>query len=90
MIQRLPKLRGLKNKSLQKKPAIIKIEDLNKKIEGGIINKEVLIKAGLMEKSDKKVKILGNGEIKKAFQVEGLKISENAKKKIEAAGGKVV
>lgn len=90
MIQRLPKLRGLKNKSLQKKPAIIKIEDLNKKIEGGIINKEVLIKAGLMEKSDKRVKILGNGEIKKSFQVEGLKISENAKKKIEAAGGKVV
>jgi large subunit ribosomal protein L15 len=90
MIQRLPKLRGLKNKSLQKKPVIIKIEDLNKKIEGGIINREVLIKAGLMEKSDKKIKILGNGEIKKSFQVEGLKISENAKKKIEAAGGKVV
>ena len=90
MIQRLPKLRGLKNKSLQKKPIIIKIEDLNKKIEGGIINREVLIKAGLMKKSDKKIKILGNGEIKKSFQVEGLKISENAKKKIEAAGGKVV
>ena len=90
MIQRLPKLRGLKNKSLQKKPIIIKIEDLNKKIEGGIINREVLIKAGLMKKSDKKIKILGNGEIKKSFQVEGLKISENAKKKIEAVGGKVV
>jgi len=55
MIQRLPKLRGLKNKSLQKKPIIIKIEDLNKKIEGGIINREVLIKAGLMKKSDKKI-----------------------------------
>jgi len=90
MIQRLPKLKGLKNKSLQKKPVIIKIEDLNKKIEGGLINREVLIKAGLMGKSDKKIKILGNGEIKKIFQIEGLKISENAKKKIEAAGGKIV
>ncbi|MEK7553314.1 MAG: 50S ribosomal protein L15 [Patescibacteria group bacterium] len=88
MIQRLPKLKGLKNKSLNKKSAVINIKDLLK-IDGELINREILIKSGLIRKSDKKIKILGNGEIKKTFQIEGLEISENAKKKIESAGGKI-
>lgn len=90
LIQRLPKLRGTKNKPLKEKPAVINVEDLDREIEGGSVNREILIKAGMIRKSDKKIKILGNGEVKKSFQIEGLAVSENARKKIESAGGRVI
>lgn len=89
MIQRLPKLRGLKNKSIKEKYIAINLEDLEKKIESGMVNREILIKSGLIRKSDKEVKILGNGELKKPLQFQGLKVSKSAKKKIEAVGGKI-
>ena len=89
LIQRLPKLRGFRNKSLKAKSIIINIGDLEKKIEGNLINKKVLIDAGFLRKSDDNFKILGNSEVKKGFQIEGVKVSENVKKKIEAAGGSI-
>lgn len=89
LIQRLPKLRGFRNKSLKGKPVIINIGDLEKKIEGNLIDKKVLLEAGFIRNADSCVKILGDGEIKKVFQIEGVEVSENAKKKIEAAGGKI-
>ncbi|MBN2197824.1 50S ribosomal protein L15 [Candidatus Wolfebacteria bacterium] len=90
LIQRLPKLRGFKFKA-NKKPAIINIVNLEKNIEGNIINRETLLKAGLIKKTDKKIKILAQGELKKAFSinVKEIEISENAKKKIETAGGTI-
>ena len=88
-IKRLPKLRGFKNKSLKEKPAIINFDDLEKKIKNNIINREELIKAGLIRKPDKRVKILSQGEIKRPFQIEGIEISKSAKKKIEEKGGKI-
>lgn len=36
------------------------------------------------------IKVLGNGEVKSAVTVSAHKFSESAKKKIEAAGGKVI
>jgi len=88
--QRLPKLRGLKNKSLNIKPIIINLEDLDKRIKGDMVDKETMVAAGLMRKSDKNAKILGNGEIKRALRISGLKVSDSAKKKIEAAGGGII
>ena len=90
LIQRLPKLRGFRNKSLIAKPVIVDIADLEKKIEGNLINKKVLIDAGFIRKADNNIKILGNSEVKKGFQIEGIKVSESVKKKIEAAGGKIL
>ena len=88
-IKRLPKLRGFKNKPLKEKPAIINIADLEKKIKNNIINREELIRAGLIRKSDKRVKILSPGEIKRPLQIEGIAVSESARKKIEEKGGKI-
>jgi len=87
LIQRLPKLRGFKFKPLKPKPVIINLSDLEKKIKGDVINRQILLEAGLIRKSDKRIKILGNGEVKKAFKIEGLEISQSAKNKIETAGG---
>ena len=89
LIQRLPKLRGFRNKSLKAKSIIINIADLEKKIEGNLINKKVLIDAGFIRKADNNIKILGNSEVKKEFQIEEIKVSKNVKNKIEAAGGSV-
>ncbi|PIU98626.1 50S ribosomal protein L15 [Candidatus Wolfebacteria bacterium CG03_land_8_20_14_0_80_40_12] len=89
LIQRLPKIRGYNFKSLKLKPAIINIDDLTRKIKGNLVNKEILLQAGLIRKSDRRVKILAEGEIKRALTIQGLELSESAKKKIETAGGSI-
>ena len=74
LIQRLPKLRGYNNKSLQEKPLVINLGDLDrlKKMPNGV-----------------KVKILGSGEIKKPLPeskyFSGVLMSKRAKEKIENA-----
>jgi large subunit ribosomal protein L15 len=78
LYRRLPK-RGFKNYPFKKEYSVINVEDLNKFEEE--VSKETLKISGLL-------KILGNGEIKKALTVKADKFSESAKKKIEAAGGK--
>ena len=79
-IQRLPKLRGIKNKP-RSKLDVINVEDLEKYSQNGVVTEKIL---------GRKVKVLGNGEIKKSITVEGLSVSLSAKGKIEAAGGKVL
>ncbi len=49
----------------------------------------VLKDAGVIKKALDGVKVLGKGEITKAITVKVPAISESAKAKIEAAGGKV-
>ncbi|MEE8638287.1 MAG: 50S ribosomal protein L15 [Candidatus Margulisiibacteriota bacterium] len=78
LYRRLPK-RGFKNYPFKKEYAILNVSDLGK-FEGEV-NKEALKVSGLL-------KILGNGEIKKALTVKADKFSKSARKKIEGAGGK--
>lgn len=91
LIQRLPKFRGFKFKSIKSKPVILNIGDLARKIKSNIINRQALLEAGLIRKSDKKIKILGpkKGAINQAFQIEGLEVSKKLKNTIESAGGRV-
>jgi len=91
LYQRLPKLRGFKFKPLKQKPVVINIGNLAGKIKSDIINRQVLLEAGLIRKVDKRIKIVGlkKGEIKRAFQIEGLEVSGKLKKAIESAGGSV-
>jgi len=80
-IQRLPKLRGYKNKPLSEKGRVINVGDLVNRVEGTVVNPTTA--PGVM-------KVLGGGELKKAFTIEKIKVSASARKKIEAAGGKVL
>ena len=89
LFQRIPKRRGYKFKSLKPKSIVLKLNDLERKMKSNIISMRTLLESGLIRKSDKSVKILNNGEITKSFKIEGLKISQSAKKKIETAGGVV-
>lgn len=84
LIQRLPKFRGFRNKSLNPKPVIINIGDLERKLKSDIINRQTLLEAGLIKKSDKRVKILGKGDFKKSFQMgNDVKVSKKLGEKIK-------
>lgn len=79
-IQRLPKLRGYKNKPLAAKKQVINVGDLEKMAKNNLVDTI----------NFPNTKILGNGEVKKAYEIKGVPVSKSAKAKIEAAGGKVL
>lgn len=58
--------------------------------DGEVVSLETLIKKGLIKKSEKNIKILGNGELSKKLEVQIEKVSAGAVEKIEKAGGKIV
>ena len=90
--RRVPK-RGFNN-IFATEYAIVNVSDLNDRFEdGATVNAESLVASGLLKKTLDGVKVLGKGEITKALPVhltvQVTAISESAKSKIEAAGGKV-
>lgn len=89
MIIRIPKLKGLNNKTLQPKTVAVNLSILDKKVKDAVITKETLIKNKIITNSIKRVKILGNGEISRAITVKGLEVSKTAKDAIEKKGGSV-
>lgn len=80
LIIRTPKLRGYQNKSILPLRKAVNVGDLERLVSGNLINRKTL---GFY------FKILGDGEVKRAFTVEGIQMSKSAQAKIEKAGGKV-
>ncbi len=86
--RRLPK-RGFNN-IFRTEYAVVNVAALEERFESGAtVDAESLKACGLIKKELDGVKVLGNGEITKALTVKVNAISESAKSKIEAAGGKV-
>lgn len=83
--RRMPK-RGFTN-IFRKEYNIVSLERL---VELGetVVNPDVLRKAGVI-KTNRPVKILGDGELKGAITVSAHKFSKSAQEKITKAGGKV-
>lgn len=69
--------------------AVVNLSQIDK-CEGSEIDRNVLVKAGIVRAADLLVKVLGNGEISRPVTVVAQKFSASAKAKIEAAGGKAV
>ena len=90
LARRVPK-RGFVNGAFKKVFAILNLDVLDVVFEpGDMINEEVLRAKGIVKgRHDDGVKILGDGEITKAFHVHAQKFSQSAVAKIEAAGGTV-
>ncbi|GAB2688832.1 50S ribosomal protein L15 [Nocardia thraciensis] len=83
---RLPKLKGFNN-PFRTEYQVVNVGDIAVKFpEGGAIDKDQLVAAGLVRKNEL-VKVLGEGEIGVAVQVSADKFSGSAKEKITAAGG---
>jgi large subunit ribosomal protein L15 len=85
--RRIPK-RGFTN-IFRKEFGIVNVQDLERFDAGATVNRESLVEVGLVASKYKQVKVLGNGEITKSLTVSVDKLSESARKKIEAAGGKI-
>ena len=85
--RRIPK-RGFNN-IFAKEIAKVNVSALNDAFEdGATVTINALIEKGLIKKALDGVKVLGNGEISKKLTVQVNSFSEQAKQKIEAAGGK--
>jgi large subunit ribosomal protein L15 len=91
LARRIPK-RGFFNGAFKKDYAIVNLSSLDACYEAGAVIDEAALRArGLVKgRHDDGVKILGDGEITKAFTVHATKFSESAASKIAGAGGKTV
>ncbi len=86
--RRVPK-RGFNN-IFRTEYAVVNVADLENRFDAdATVDAESLKACGLIKKELDGIKVLGNGEITKALTVKVSAISESAKAKIEAAGGKV-
>ena len=86
LTRRLPK-RGFKNYFV-KKYTIVNVSDLEKLDNGTEVTAESLYELGLIKKLNDGIVVLGNGDLTKKLNVKAARITNTAKEKIEAAGGK--
>lgn len=87
LTRRIPK-RGFTN-IFAKEYAIVNVSALNAFEDGATVTTEALLEKGLIKKALDGVKVLGGGELQKKLTVSVDKVTDSAKEKIEAIGGKV-
>ncbi|MBR1739292.1 MAG: 50S ribosomal protein L15 [Ruminococcus sp.] len=86
LARRIPK-RGFNN-IFADKYAVVNVSDLERFVDGTVVDTELLKASGIIKKELDGVKVLGNGELTKNLTVKAAKFSAAAKEKIEKAGGK--
>ena len=86
LARRIPK-RGFHN-IFAKPLASVNVSALNKFEDGDVVDAEALLNAGILDKCEYGVKLLGNGSLTRKLTVKASAFSASAKEKIEAAGGK--
>ncbi|UCF73887.1 MAG: 50S ribosomal protein L15 [Deltaproteobacteria bacterium] len=84
--RRIPK-RGFTN-IFRKQYEIINVRDLKHFKSGEIVDRDTLLRAGLLKKAGA-IKLLGQGDLSYPLDIKVNKVSRAAKEKIESAGGKV-
>jgi large subunit ribosomal protein L15 len=90
LYRRLPK-RGFLPYGGKTEFAIVNVGDLSARFAAGsVVDPDALAGRRLIHKSGRaSVKVLGDGDVAHALTVRAHKVSEGAKQKIEAAGGRV-
>jgi len=82
--------RGFSNYPFKKEYVCFNVRDLEAKFaDGDTVNREALVKKGLLDNVNALIKVLGDGDISKKLTVDVDKISASAKDKIVKAGGTV-
>ena len=84
--RRLPKV-GFASRST-KLSAEVRLYELTK-VDADVIDLAALIKADVVPAKTLKAKVIASGEISKAVNLKGIKVTPGARKAIEAAGGKI-
>ncbi|MGH7373330.1 MAG: 50S ribosomal protein L15 [Candidatus Rokuibacteriota bacterium] len=90
LYRRLPK-RGFLPYGGKTEFAIVNVGDLSGRFAAGsVIDPDAMVSSGLIRRSGRgAVKVLGDGAVAHALTVRAHKVSEGAKQKLEAAGGRV-
>ena len=90
LYRRLPK-RGFVPYGGKTEFAIVNLKDVVARFAAGsVVDPDSLLQARLIKKADRgAVKILGEGDVSHALTLRAHKISESARRKVEAAGGRV-
>ncbi len=86
LIRRIPK-RGFTN-PFRARTQVVNLRDLAK-LPAEEVSPATLVAAGLVSRADDPVKVLGVGEVTRAYVVRGCAASASAKQKIEQAGGRL-
>ncbi len=96
IIKKLPKLRGRgvnQNKPVTDSLTVVNVSTLEATFSANdIVSPATLMQHGIITSQSGRtpsVKILGDGEVTKAFKISGCTISAGAQEKIEKAGGSV-
>ena len=85
--QRFPK-RGFSNASFRKFFHVVNVKVLEELFDAGTeIDCAILAKKGVVRDTTLPLKVLGEGDLSKKFDVKAAKFSGTARQKIEAAGG---
>jgi large subunit ribosomal protein L15 len=83
--------RGFNQAAFRVELAVVNVGDLASLGDGVTeIDAPALALAGLIRSGEKKVKVLGDGELTRALKVTAAKFSASAKEKIEKAGGQAI
>lgn len=83
--------RGFSNHPFKTEYVVVNVSSLDKLYaDGDTVSLETLVLKGLVKKSEKLVKILGVGELKKKLEVNVPAVSASARDKIVKAGGSIV
>ena len=89
LFRRIPK-RGFNNVNFARAYEIVNVSQLENVFdEGTTIGVADLAKAGLVDSTESRVKILGDGELTKKLSVAAQKFSKSAEQKISGCGGTV-
>lgn len=88
MTKRLPKMRGFNNRFKVEYTAI-NLDSIERHFEANAeVSPETMAAAGLLD-VDAPVVVLARGDVSKALSIKAHRISEAARKKVEAAGGSI-
>jgi large subunit ribosomal protein L15 len=71
------------------KSPVINVEEFNKFSDGETVNPKTLFEKGIVGRTEKNVKILGDGELTKQLKFEGFKFSKSARQKVVKVGGSI-
>jgi large subunit ribosomal protein L15 len=89
LYRRLPK-RGFMPFGGKTEYAVVNLESLSGFAANAVVDPDGLAQAGLIKRSGRaRVKVLGNGDVAHALTVRAHAVSESARAKIEAKGGRV-
>lgn len=91
LYMRLPK-KGFSNAPFKKEWAVLNLDKIANKIEGGEVTREALIEAGLLKGKEKSrpIKVLAGQGLTKSLSFKSIeKFSKSAQEAIEKAGGSI-